>query len=335
MGKIVLGIGTSHSPMLNSLAEDFVRHAEIDQGKSNWQRELYDKDGRKCSYEYLLSVADPKIKSLITIEKITNHLKQCQAAIERIQQEIHTANLDTLVIIGDDQREQFFEDNMPAILIYWGKTIKNYPLQIPQNSPPYWIRARAQYHEEKKPKEYPVDSDLGLNLINYLTDHSFDISQSTILPKSRGEGHAFGFVHKRLLKSKEIPVVPIILNTYYPPNQPTAYRCHVLGQALRTAIENNGDTKRIGVIASGGLSHFLIDENLDRKVLAGCRVHDAKMLSTIPSKNLVSGNSEIRNWIAMDGASEHLKCQWQEYIPCYRSEAATGCGMGFAVWRNV
>ena len=26
--------------------------------------------------------------------------------------------------------------------------------------------------------------------------------------------------------------------------------------------------------------------------------------------------------------------KWQEYIPCYRSEAATGCGMGFAVWRN-
>mgnify|MGYP003325230481 CR=1 FL=1 len=46
MGKIVLGIGTSHSPMLNSLAEDFIRHAEIDQGKSNWQRELYNKEGQ-------------------------------------------------------------------------------------------------------------------------------------------------------------------------------------------------------------------------------------------------------------------------------------------------
>ena len=153
MGKIALGIGTSHSPMLNSVAEDFVRHAEIDQGKSNWQRELYDKDGQICSYEYLLSVADPKIKNLITIEKITNRLTKCQTAIERIRQEIHSANLDSLIIIGDDQREQFFEDNMPAILIYWGKTIKNYPLQIPLNSPPYWIRARAQYHEKKEPKE--------------------------------------------------------------------------------------------------------------------------------------------------------------------------------------
>jgi seryl-tRNA synthetase len=22
-----------------------------------------------------------------------------------------------------------------------------------------------------------------------------------------------------------------------------------------------------------------------------------------------------------------------DYVPCYRSEAGTGCGMGFAVWR--
>jgi hypothetical protein len=28
--------------------------------------------------------------------------------------------LDALIIIGDDQNEQFFDDNMPSILVYWG-----------------------------------------------------------------------------------------------------------------------------------------------------------------------------------------------------------------------
>jgi 3-O-methylgallate 3,4-dioxygenase len=48
---------------------------------------------------------------------------------------------------------------------------------------------------------------------------------------------------------------------------------------------------------------------------------------------LNSGTSEIRNWIAAAGALEGLETAWQDYVPCYRSPAGTGCGMGFAVWR--
>ena len=34
-----------------------------------------------------------------------------------------------------------------------------------------------------------------------------------------------------------IPVVPIFLNTYYPPNQPRPHRCYAFGQAVRKAAE--------------------------------------------------------------------------------------------------
>ncbi len=54
---------------------------------------------------------------------------------------------------------------------------------------------------------------------------------------------------------------------------------------------------------------------------------------SIDTCRLNSGTSEVRNWITVAGACEHLDTAWQEYIPCYRSEAGTGCGMGFAVWR--
>ena len=55
------------------------------------------------------------------------------------------------------------------------------------------------------------------------------------MPAGEGDGHAFGFVHRRLMK-QAIPVVPIVLNTYYPPNQPSPRRCYRLGQAIREAI---------------------------------------------------------------------------------------------------
>jgi 3-O-methylgallate 3,4-dioxygenase len=98
-------------------------------------------------------------------------------------------------------------------------------------------------------------------------------------------------------------------------------------------VREFGGAARVGVLASGGLSHFAVDEALDRRVLDACRTRDADSLGTIPMERLNSGTSEIRNWIAAAGALEGLDTAWQDYVPCYRSLAGTGCGMGFAVWR--
>ena len=92
-------------------------------------------------------------------------------------------------------------------------------------------------------------------------------------------------------------------------------------------------SERVGILASGGLSHFTVDEELDRGVLDALKRGDGAALSAIPVQKLNSGNSEIRNWITLAGAVGHLNNVWQEYIPCYRSAAGTGCGMGFALWK--
>ena len=47
---------------------------------------------------------------------------------------------------------------------------------------------------------------------------------------------------------------------------------------------------------------------------------------------LNSGNSEIRNWICMAGATEHLSLRSLDYIPAYRTPAGTGTGLCFGVW---
>jgi hypothetical protein len=330
MADIVLAIGTSHSPLLNSPAEDYPKHAAIDASG----RKLVGKNGKPCTYGELLAQADPSIKQQIEPQVLEERSARCTSNIAQLAKDMTEANLDALIIVGDDQHEQFFDDNMPAILIYWGETIENNPLHMDEDAPAFWRKARSQFHAGDETRQYPVDSRLGLHLIESLIDQGFDVSHSKQLSKAHGEGHAFGFVHVRMMQDKVIPIVPVALNTYFPPNQPRPQRCYDLGQAIRKAVQSapNGSA-RVGILASGGLSHFTVDEELDRGVLDALKRNDGAALASLPVEKLNSGNSEIRNWITVAGAAGHLRNVWQEYIPCYRSAAGTGCGMGFALWK--
>jgi 3-O-methylgallate 3,4-dioxygenase len=124
----------------------------------------------------------------------------------------------------------------------------------------------------------------------------------------------------------------VLINTYFPPNQPSAARCFSLGQALRNAIESWPGPERVAVVASGGLSHFVIDTELDERVLKGLAKSDRESLSSLPKSKLQAGSSEILNWIAAGGALEGLRMELVDYIPGYRSEGGTGVGMAFAKW---
>ncbi len=329
MAEIVLGIGSSHSPLLNSPAEDYPRHAEIDASG----RKLIDKTGKPRTYGELLEQADPSIKDQIRPEVLQERAARCTANIERLERELAGASLDALIIIGDDQHEQFFDDNMPAILVYAGETIVNNPLNMPEEAPQWWRRARSQYHVSDEPREFPVASGLARHIVESLMDRDFDVSFSRKLSKAHGEGHAFGFVHQRLMREDAIvPIVPVALNTYFPPNQPRPRRCYELGRAIAASVRAFEGAGRVGILGSGGLSHFTVDEELDRFLLDAFRAKDADALRAITPERLNSGTSEVRNWITVAGACEHLDTKWQDYVPCYRSAAGTGCGMGFAVW---
>ena len=131
-----------------------------------------------------------------------------------------------------------------------------------------------------------------------------------------------------------MPVVPVFLNTYYPPNQPSPARCYALGQAIRAAVEAYPGDARVGVLGSGGLTHFAIDEAFDRAIIEAMRAKDAEALRNLPAAQLNAGSSEIRNWIALAGAVNALSMQWAEYVPAYRSPAGTGTGLCFALWKE-
>jgi hypothetical protein len=90
---------------------------------------------------------------------------------------------------------------------------------------------------------------------------------------------------------------------------------------------------RVGIVGSGGLSHFVVDEELDRGVIDALMRKDGEALQSLPRKKLNSGSSEIRMWISIGGAVEHLDMTWSDYVPGYRTPAGSGTGLGFAVFQ--
>ena len=86
---------------------------------------------------------------------------------------------------------------------------------------------------------------------------------------------------------------------------------------------------------SGGLSHFVIDEDFDDEVLSAMKSHDTARLAAIPAHFFRSGTSETKNWIAGVGALAETNLQMNliDYVPCYRSKAGTGNAMAFATWQ--
>lgn len=326
MARIVLGVGTSHTPMLNAPLEDWPRFVERDR-----MRPHLTKDGRPVNYAELERLADPSVRDEITPEVFARRHRDAAAQVERLQAVVAAARLDTLIVIGDDQKELYHDENMPSILLYRGATIRNVPLA--SYAGPDWARrASARYYETDAPREYPVDTALAMHLVDALVEREFDLAVADSIPAGQGEGHAFGFVHTRLLQRRELPVVPVFLNTYFPPNQPTPRRCYRLGQAIRAAVESFPGDARVGIVASGGLSHFTVDEALDGEVIRALREKDAEALATLPREKLNSGASEIRNWICLAGAVEALTPGRIEYIPAYRTPAGTGTGLCFAEW---
>ena len=322
MARIVLGLGTSHSPQLSTPPEVWPVHAARDKQSDD----LFAIDGNPLTYDQLLKMAAPSIQAELTAEKWQQRYDACQRAIAKEAEIVESVMPDVLIVVGDDQQEVIRDDNVPAMLIYWGKTIPH----VPESLIPALHSARWAYGE--KEKEYPVASDLGRHLIEFLMGRSFDVAQSQFIRAGQGMGHAFSFVYRRILNNQPMPTVPIMLNTYYPPNQPSAARCYELGKALRQAVDEWNSDARVAIIASGGLSHFVLDEDLDRKIIGAMRKKDEKQLTSLPSERLKSGTSEIRNWIVTAGATEHLKMNLIDYAPCYRSAAGTGVGMAFASW---
>jgi hypothetical protein len=327
MATLVGAIGTSHSPMLLTNPRLWRERAAQD----TRNKELFDNSGKHVTFDQLSAEVGDKYTAELADEVWQQRYTACLQGMDRLAADLEELRPDVLVVIGDDQEEVFDATNQPSMAIFWGESWETGTME---GAPPgeFFETVKTGYAMDAVHK-FDGHPQLALDAIRHLVAAEFDVATVASTPPGHGFGHAYGFIIQRLLGERAVPVVPVMLNTYYPPNQPSTKRCFDFGKALAAGIEASSVDARVVLVASGGLSHFVVDEQLDRRVLDGIANLDAESLRTIPDELLNAGSSEIRNWVAVAGAMHDREVAWSEYAPCYRTPAGTGCGMGFLRWQ--
>jgi Catalytic LigB subunit of aromatic ring-opening dioxygenase len=317
MAKLILGMGTSHGPQLGLPAE-----------KWHLLREKDETDPR-MNFKELASHAKKGIEKEITEEKWKARYAECMEALLQLRQILTKLSPDALIVVGDDQHENLLDDNMPVFCVYRGHSVPIVKRDLSKR--PAWVQVEEE-HRALPLDDFKCYPGLADHLIQSLVKDGFDVATSNKLRADVGFGHAFRNIYHQIMPDGRVPIVPLMVNTFYPPNQPTPGRCYELGGALKRAIEDWDANKTVAIVASGGLSHVIIDEELDRVTLDVLRRGDKEGLCGLPVEKLVHGSSEIRNWIVLGGAVRDFEMSLVNYVPCYRSAAGTGCAMAFAYW---
>jgi 3-O-methylgallate 3,4-dioxygenase len=335
MARVGFGLATSHGPMLSVPWENWAERVPADRAnpKHFYQEKIY-------TFDQMVEVHKSRdLAALLTPEVFQERHGRCQKAICALGEIYIDSKPDIMVVIGNDQMEIFTPDHVPAFAVFRGSFVEGIPrtAEFLASLPPGVARAEL----DRTPSvytQYPTLPDLGNHIIERVMADDFDVAQLTKLPTgsigSNAAPHAYGFVYRRVMRDKVVPHVPVFVNTFYPPNQPAAARCFNFGRALARAIASWPEDLNVGIVASGGMTHFVIDEAFDMKVLEAMRAGDEESLTHLPEAMFQSGTSEIKNWIVAAGlmAEAGLNMKLIDYVPCYRSEAGTGSAMGFAQW---
>lgn len=330
MAQIVLGLASSHAPQLEMPPQNWLTYAAAGRkAPTHWFQ------GKTYSFPELVELrAGDHFEKELNDATFQARWDACQRAIGHLGDTLDRVSPDVVVILGDDQHEAFLDDNMPALAIYNGAAVDD---DVPTEGHRADLSDKVVGKYPGKRLTHPTEAALGEHLIEALIEQEFDVTRSNKMPEGRHGGtigHAFYYVYRRLMNNEVIPNVPVLVNTYYPPNAPTAKRCFKFGKALRQAIEAWDSPKKVAIVASGGLSHTVIEEDLDQRIIDGLKHNDEQKLTDYPDVRFRAGTSEIKNWIILAGAmaGDGLQMNLVDYVPCYRTEAGNGCAMGFAEW---
>ena len=299
MADIVLTVGYSHTPYL---------FADPSLWPSVRQQIRKDKPVR----DDLPRESDQELGS--KYQRALDAFGELRASIERSQ-------ADVIIILGDDQKE-IFSSIVAGFTIFTGTSMEGKQL-------PGRVREVTGNEERLGIATYPT---LAREILQGLHEQHFDLAFFEE-PENRhdGFGHAFVPPLAYLTPSLDRPVIPILVNCYYPP-QPTASRCYEFGKALARVIKGVSSVSRVAFAASGGLWHTpgqadaTIDETFDRTFLSLLAEGQAPELADLPESVLVSGTGEVRNWIVGGGVTGPKRWEVLDYIPLYYSPI----GLGFA-----
>src|ERR1700737_2683696 len=326
MARIVLGSGTSHTPLLSLPPEMWPTYAKGDERNPEL---AYPPNGNVMSFGQAVETLKAEGKTRYEgPEPFIGQAAAFKKALDVLSSTLQSADPDITIIISDDQDEWFYEHNMPRFAVYWGESVPLIPRSIVPGAGEMATMIAQGYGDV--PMDVPIASHFGRYLVEYLSDHDFDVAHFTHVQQpyggkvarryptpdgelnsvrdtqshDQGLPHGFAFVVKRLFNNQPRPILPVFQNTCYPPNQPSARRSYQLGQAIAAAVKAWDQPARVAVIASGGLSHFVVDEEQDRQILKALENKDAQTLQSLPKERLFSATSESLKWVARGGGTE-------------------------------
>ena len=232
--------------------------------------------------------------------------KRVVESFQVLHDKLHEFDPDVLMIIGDDQAENFQQDNLPPFCLYTGTEVDGYPFQRAAARVNLWEAGPETKFSFRCPKEFSQA------MRNDLIRNGFDMASSSAL-NGWDWGLAHAIINPLVFLDPEgkFPLLPLFVNCYgeeagpdYPP-RPTPRRCYQLGQAMRRFLDTRNE--RVAVVASSSWSHsFLahkfqcreIDIETDRRNLELLREGKGSQLAELSPEELQqSGDHEILNWI--------------------------------------
>ena len=335
MAEIVLGMWTTHGPILNTTPEEWMLRVPHDHKIRHWFK------GKEYSFDELVELRrGENFAAQITLEERTRRHARCQEGVAKLAQLWKEVKPDVAVVFGNDQRELIHPSLQPMFTVYHGETFWQSPLDEDRSSRlPPGIRETEWAYRPEQPVTWPGLPSLASLVFERALAEGFDFAAMNEWPDTGehhhiGTPHAFSWIIRRVMEDDPVPILPLITNTFFPPNQPTSRRCFQMGEFIGRVIGEWQEDLRVAVFGSGGLTHFTINEDFDHQLLDALASRDADFLTSVPQSFLKQGTSEIRNWISAAGAmfGTRLHGETIGYIPCYRTEAGTGTAQGFVAW---
>ncbi|MGE5539333.1 MAG: hypothetical protein ACM30I_12005 [Gemmatimonas sp.] len=321
MAKLVLGVGSSHGPSIQSPPERWAKLAEGDT-----------RDPR-FDYQAQLKKARPGLESEIALDVQRHRHAGAHAALRAIGKIVADARLDLAIVVSNAHRIRPGQ-HQPVFSVIGCETFPVSRRADEPFDPDSRFVSEEKRGAAKTVSEAEGNAAFAAHLLARLIEDQFDVSYMEALPQGAVLDDAFVFPSEYMFGGVGIPIVPFNISRDLP-NQPTPRRCFDLGGALRRAIEAWPGDIRVGLVSSGGLSHQIIDEELDRGVIDALAAGDRDALCAVPRDRLNGspGTPEILNWIAVAAAMAPTRMTLVDYLPAYRSVAGTGHGLTFGYWK--
>jgi aromatic ring-opening dioxygenase catalytic subunit (LigB family) len=243
--------------------------------------------------------------------------QRLKSAFEGLGQRIAAAKPEVLIVVSPDHWSNFFLDNMPAVCIGVGETN--------EGPPEPWMKAFPH-------RKIPGHPALALHIVSEVMRHGFEPSVSHRLTLDHGV-----CIPLWRMSLERLPrIVPMLVNSIEPP-LPSLSRCLAWGRQLASAIRSFPGDLKVGVLATGGLSHSIgeptmgaIYEDFDRETIRLFSFSEEQLVAFL-DKNLPkhgNGSEEVRNWLVAHGCAGARGFELVDYLPV--PKVIVGCG--FAAW---